>query len=328
MSERRERGFSTRLVHGEGDRDPSTGAIAVPIYQVSTFDWPDLEHPGAYDYARSNNPTRRALELAIADLERGHRGFAFASGMAATSAVLSTFSQGDHLVVSEHVYGGTERVVTRVFSRFGIQATFVDADRPVGGAGGGQAEHPGALPRDALQPVPVHHRPPRRRGVCPRAGPPDDRRQHLHDSLPPAAARAWLRRGHPFGDQVPRRAQRRDRRPRRGEGPGGRPGDPVPPERARRGAGSPGLVPGASGPEDARRQARARAGDGDAGRRMADGIGPRSSRSTTPGLAESPRSGDPLRPGVGSRRRALVPRSRLPRSPTGSTPAGSSQRSR
>ena len=127
MTEERERGFSTRLVHGEGDRDPSTGAIAVPIYQVSTFDWPDLEHPGAYDYARSNNPTRRALELAIADLERGHRGFAFASGMAATSTVLSTFSQGDHLVVSEHVYGGTERVVSHVFRRFGIQATFVDA---------------------------------------------------------------------------------------------------------------------------------------------------------------------------------------------------------
>ncbi len=127
MIEDSDRDFSTRLVHGEGDGDPRTGAVAVPIYQVSTFDWPDVEHAPAYDYARSSNPTRRALELEIADLERGYRGFAFASGMAATSAVLSMFSQGDHLVVSEHVYGGTERAVTRVFSRFGIEATFVDA---------------------------------------------------------------------------------------------------------------------------------------------------------------------------------------------------------
>jgi cysteine-S-conjugate beta-lyase len=127
MDEARGRGFSTRLVHSPDDGDSATGAVAVPIYQVSTFDWPDIEHHGDYDYARPGNPTRHALEEAIADLERGCRGFAFASGMAATSAVLSLFSQGDHLVVSEHVYGGTERVVNRVFSRFGVGATFVDA---------------------------------------------------------------------------------------------------------------------------------------------------------------------------------------------------------
>ncbi len=119
--------FETRLVHGRGDRDPQTGAVGVPIYQVSTFDWPDLEHPGKYDYARAGNPTRQALEETVADMENGCRAFAFGSGMAAISAVLSLFSAGDHLVVSDHVYGGTDRVLNHVFNRFGIGSTFVDA---------------------------------------------------------------------------------------------------------------------------------------------------------------------------------------------------------
>ena len=121
------RGFSTRLVHSALARDPVNGAVSVPIYQVSTFDWPDLEHPGRYDYARSGNPTRAALEEAIASLEDGCRGFAFASGMAAISTVLSLLSAGDHLVVGDDVYGGTYRVLDRVFVRFGITTTFVDA---------------------------------------------------------------------------------------------------------------------------------------------------------------------------------------------------------
>jgi cysteine-S-conjugate beta-lyase len=119
--------IGTRLVHQRADRDPETGAVGVPIYQVSTFDWASLDRPGPYDYARSGNPTRAALEDAIADLEVGCQGFAFASGMAAISAVLSLFSAGDHLVVGNDVYGGTFRALTRVFSRFGISTTFVDA---------------------------------------------------------------------------------------------------------------------------------------------------------------------------------------------------------
>ena len=122
--------FGTQLIHGESDRDPSTGAVSIPIYQVSTYDWPNLDHHGAYDYSRSGNPTRHAHEEAIAGLEGGCRGFAFASGMAAISAVLSMFSAGDHIVASQHIYGGAERVLTRVFSRFGIRTTFVDSSDP------------------------------------------------------------------------------------------------------------------------------------------------------------------------------------------------------
>ncbi len=103
-----------------------TGAAAVPIYQVSMFDQPGLEHSGEFDYARSGNPTRKALEGVLASLDEGAGAFAFGSGMAALSTVLMLFSAGDHLVVTDDCYGGTYRVLTRVFSRFGLKATFVD----------------------------------------------------------------------------------------------------------------------------------------------------------------------------------------------------------
>ena len=99
--------FATRLLHAGRDRDPYTGASSVPIYQCSTFAQQDPEKFGLYDYARSDNPTREALELAIADLEGGTRGLAFASGMAATSSVLMLFKPGDHIICAEDVYGGT-----------------------------------------------------------------------------------------------------------------------------------------------------------------------------------------------------------------------------
>lgn len=127
--------FGTRLVHGEGDGDPATGAVSVPIYQSSTFAQSDLDEPGPYSYARSGNPTRAALEQGIAGLEGGCRGFAFSSGMAALSTVLALFSAGDHLVLGEDIYGGTYRVLTRVFRRFGIDASFVDAGDVDGLAG-------------------------------------------------------------------------------------------------------------------------------------------------------------------------------------------------
>lgn len=118
--------FATKLLHGSTTLDPATGASSVPIYQASTFHQADLEQPGAFDYARSGNPTRQALEEAIAALEGGERGFAFASGMAAISGVFMLFSAGDHIVVAEDVYGGTYRFLTRVLSRMGIEVTFVD----------------------------------------------------------------------------------------------------------------------------------------------------------------------------------------------------------
>ena len=120
----------TKLIHAGYDRDPHTGASAIPVYQVSTFGQTDPEHPGPYDYARSDNPTREALEHTLAALEGGARGFAFASGMAATSSVLLLFQPGDHLVVGRDIYGGTYRILTTVFQRWKLDVSFVDATDP------------------------------------------------------------------------------------------------------------------------------------------------------------------------------------------------------
>ena len=119
--------LATRLLHAGRDRDPYTGASSVPIYQCSTFAQKDPEKVGPYDYARSDNPTREALELAIADLESGAVGLAFASGMAATSTVLLLFKPGDHIIAGEDIYGGTYRVLTTVFKQWQLDVTFVDA---------------------------------------------------------------------------------------------------------------------------------------------------------------------------------------------------------
>ncbi len=118
--------FGTRIIHNGHEVDPHSKALGVPIHQVSTFQQDSVDNFGKYDYARSDNPTREALEKTIAQLENGTRGFAFASGMAAISSVLLLFSPGDHLVVCEDVYGGTYRVLTTLFSRLGIEASFVD----------------------------------------------------------------------------------------------------------------------------------------------------------------------------------------------------------
>lgn len=118
--------FGTKLIHNEGSIDRKTGAVSVPIYQAATYHQFDIDNFGDYDYSRSGNPTRDVLENQIALLEEGKRGFAFSSGMAAICSVLSIFSAGDHLVVCGDVYGGTYRAVTKLFSRFGIEHTFVD----------------------------------------------------------------------------------------------------------------------------------------------------------------------------------------------------------
>lgn len=120
--------FETELLHNGNEIDPLTGAVGIPLYQTSTFHQ-NVEQPGEFDYTRSGNPTRKALENIIACLEGGSRGFAFSSGMAAISTVLLLFSRGDHLIVSQDVYGGTFRVLTQVFRRMGIETTFVDTTR-------------------------------------------------------------------------------------------------------------------------------------------------------------------------------------------------------
>ncbi|WP_028975646.1 cystathionine beta-lyase [Sporolactobacillus terrae] len=118
--------FSTKLIKETVAVDPQTGAANVPVYLSSTFHQKDFDHFGKYDYTRSGNPTREALEDAVAALEGGERGFAFASGMAAISTAFLLLSAGDHAVVPKNVYGGTFRILTQVLGRFGIDHTFVD----------------------------------------------------------------------------------------------------------------------------------------------------------------------------------------------------------
>lgn len=117
---------TTKLIHGGIYGDDKTGSVNTPIYQTATY---EQEIPGVhkgYEYSRTGNPTREALEALIADLENGTAGFAFASGLAAITAVLSLFRAGDKLVISDNVYGGTFRVLNQVFNHFGIGFKLVD----------------------------------------------------------------------------------------------------------------------------------------------------------------------------------------------------------
>jgi cystathionine gamma-lyase len=119
-------GLGTRAVHGGQRPDESTGAIMTPIYQTSTYVQAALGQHKGFEYARTRNPTRDALERNLAALEGGTHGFAFASGLAATDAVLRLLSAGDHVLCGENVYGGTHRLMTQVFARLGLTFTFVD----------------------------------------------------------------------------------------------------------------------------------------------------------------------------------------------------------
>ncbi|GEN44388.1 bifunctional cystathionine gamma-lyase/homocysteine desulfhydrase [Alkalibacillus haloalkaliphilus] len=116
----------TQLIHGGIFGDKETGAVSTPIYQVSTY---QQEAPGqhsGYEYSRTGNPTRHALEELIKDIEGGTRGFAFGSGMAAITSTMMLLNSGDHVIFTDDVYGGTYRVMTNVMNRLGIDSTFVD----------------------------------------------------------------------------------------------------------------------------------------------------------------------------------------------------------
>ncbi|MBU8879478.1 bifunctional cystathionine gamma-lyase/homocysteine desulfhydrase [Bacillus sp. FJAT-29790] len=116
----------TKLIHGGIPSDPHTGAVSIPIYQVSTYKQDGVGNFKGYEYSRTGNPTRHALEELIKDLEGGKAGFAFGSGMAAITAVMMLFNSGDHVIMTDDVYGGSFRVMTKVLNRFGIDSTFVD----------------------------------------------------------------------------------------------------------------------------------------------------------------------------------------------------------
>jgi cystathionine gamma-lyase/homocysteine desulfhydrase len=116
----------TQLIHGGIVGDEHTGAVSVPIYQVSTYKQDGPGNHRGFEYSRTGNPTRHALEELIKDIEEGKRGFAFGSGMAAMTAVMMLFNQGDHILFTDDVYGGSFRVITKVLNRFGLEATFID----------------------------------------------------------------------------------------------------------------------------------------------------------------------------------------------------------
>ena len=124
------RSIETMLIHEGNQIDERTGAVNVPIYQTSTYMQDGLGRNRGFEYSRTGNPTRKVLEDLIAELEGGVAGFAFASGMAAITTVLSLFRSGDRILISRNVYGGTYRVLDKVFSSFGIRYSILDSEDP------------------------------------------------------------------------------------------------------------------------------------------------------------------------------------------------------
>lgn len=122
-------GFSTDAIHVGQEPDALTGAIVAPIYQTSTYVQEELDKTKGYDYARTNHPNRKALERTMARLEGGHAAYVFTSGMAAIDSVFRLLRPGDHVIVSEAVYGGTFRLATKVLAEFGIEFSYVDTSR-------------------------------------------------------------------------------------------------------------------------------------------------------------------------------------------------------
>jgi cystathionine beta-lyase/cystathionine gamma-synthase len=122
--------FATRAVHAGQAPDPLAGAVMTPIYQTSTYVQEGLGRNKGYEYARTRNPTREALERNVAALEGARHGFAFGSGLAALDTLLKLLSEGDHVVCGENVYGGTHRQMTHVWARLGLRFTFVDPSDP------------------------------------------------------------------------------------------------------------------------------------------------------------------------------------------------------
>src|SRR6478735_469306 len=118
--------IGTKFIHAGTEPDPSTGAIMTPIFQTSTYvQTAPGQHKG-YEYARSQNPTRSALEEAFAQIENGKYGLAFSSGVAATDAVIKLLSPGDEVICANDMYGGTYRLFTKIFAKFNIQFTYVN----------------------------------------------------------------------------------------------------------------------------------------------------------------------------------------------------------
>ncbi len=124
-------GFSTRAIHAGQPPDPTTGAISTPIYQTSTYVQEGVAKHKGYEYARTQNPTRGALEACLATLEEAQYGICFSSGMGAISALMNYFQKGDHIIASDDLYGGTYRIFEKVFKSYGLEFDYVDSSNLV-----------------------------------------------------------------------------------------------------------------------------------------------------------------------------------------------------
>jgi len=118
--------FKTLAIHAGQGPEPLHGAVMVPVYQTSTFAFEDADKPREFDYSRSGNPTRKALETCLAALENGTRGFAFATGMAAEATLMALYGTGDHIILSDECYGGTYRYTANISKRNGVEVSLVD----------------------------------------------------------------------------------------------------------------------------------------------------------------------------------------------------------
>ncbi len=209
------RGFSTRAIHAGQEPDPTTGAVITPLHLSSTFaqDGVGGLRAGGYEYARSANPTRTALQECLAALEGGRHGRAYGSGLGATDVLLRVLLRpGDHLVIPHDAYGGTFRLVDKLLRPWGVDYTPVDLVRSRRAARCAASADPRRVVRDADQPPARHRRHRRGRLRHPGSRGAARRRQHLRLALPAAASRARRGRRPALHHQVHRRALRRRRR--------------------------------------------------------------------------------------------------------------------
>ena len=248
--------FSTICIHAGQEPDPATGAIITPIYQTSTYVQDGLGQPHAgFEYGRTQNPTRMALERNVAAIEAGTAAFAFASGMAAIDALLTRLESGDHVLVSDNTYGGTFRLFERVRRKFGLDFTYVDTSKP-------ELVEPAIKPNTKYLFIETPTNPmlhitdiqcvsaiAHRKNVARR------RRQHLCQPVHPAPADARRRHRAAQHDEVPQRPQRQRRRRRDPQAPGRCGLDEVRAERRRRDPRADGFVADPARHQDADRSA-------------------------------------------------------------------------
>ena len=199
--------FDTLAIHAGQQPEPTTGAIMTPVFLSSTYVQAGPgEHKG-YEYSRTRNPTRTALEACLAALEGAKHGFAFASGCAAADCLMHLLDAGDHVVCSDDVYGGTFRLFDKVFKRQGLTFQLCGLESARSPRRGADAEDEAGVGRDAHQPHAEAGGLGQRLRGGPQARRPQRLRQHLHVPLLPASAGARHGRRPAFDDQVPQRPQ-------------------------------------------------------------------------------------------------------------------------